>query len=214
MGIRVAINGFGRIGRGVFRIIAARDESEIQVVAINDLADDDVLAYLLKYDTVMGKFDGDVSVADGVMVAGCLEGDCHYQRGNLHARQRVERVHKLLEQLGMEPERVRMFNMSSGMGQAWAEAVKAYGRVVEAKVPAADEALKRIEKIKNDNWLKFQQVGETENVGQICNLPPVHWRADCKSAPQSRRGSALRGFLAFLFARLRRLLADLQPHPS
>jgi len=61
--------------------------------------------------------------ADGVMVAGCLEGDCHYQRGNLHARQRVERVQKLLEQVGLEPERVRMFNMSSGMGQRWAEAV-------------------------------------------------------------------------------------------
>jgi len=70
MGIKVAINGFGRIGRAVFRIISARDESEIQVVAINDLADDDVLAYLLKYDTVMGKFEGDVSVSDGVMVAG------------------------------------------------------------------------------------------------------------------------------------------------
>jgi len=70
MGIRVAINGFGRIGRAVFRIISARDKSEIEVVAINDLADDDVLAYLLKYDTVMGKFEGDVSVADGVMVAG------------------------------------------------------------------------------------------------------------------------------------------------
>ena len=61
--------------------------------------------------------------ADGVMVAGCLEGDCHYQRGNLHARQRVERVQALIAQIGLEPERVRMFNMSSGMGQAWADAV-------------------------------------------------------------------------------------------
>ena len=61
--------------------------------------------------------------ADGVMVAGCLEGDCHYQRGNLHARQRVERVQSLIAQIGLEPERVRMFNMSSGMGQAWADAV-------------------------------------------------------------------------------------------
>ena len=61
--------------------------------------------------------------ADGVMVAGCLEGDCHYQRGNLHARQRVERVQALIGQIGLEPERVRMFNMSSGMGQAWADAV-------------------------------------------------------------------------------------------
>jgi coenzyme F420-reducing hydrogenase delta subunit len=61
--------------------------------------------------------------ADGVMVAGCLEGDCHYQKGNLHARQRVERAQALIEQIGMDPERLRMFNMSSGMGQAWAEAV-------------------------------------------------------------------------------------------
>ena len=57
---KVAINGFGRIGRAVFRIIAKRPESEIEVVAINDLADDDVLAYLLKYDTVMGSFEHEV----------------------------------------------------------------------------------------------------------------------------------------------------------
>jgi glyceraldehyde 3-phosphate dehydrogenase len=67
MTTRVAINGFGRIGRAVFRIIAARPEADISVVAINDLADDDVLAYLLKYDTVMGRFGHDVKVADGVM---------------------------------------------------------------------------------------------------------------------------------------------------
>ncbi len=67
---RVAINGFGRIGRAVFRIIASRPESDISVVAINDLSDDDILAYLLEYDSVMGKFDQDVSVADGVMKVG------------------------------------------------------------------------------------------------------------------------------------------------
>jgi glyceraldehyde 3-phosphate dehydrogenase len=66
MTTRVAINGFGRIGRAVFRIIHERD-ADMQVVAVNDLSDDDVLAYLLKHDTVMGEFDGEVSVADGVM---------------------------------------------------------------------------------------------------------------------------------------------------
>jgi glyceraldehyde 3-phosphate dehydrogenase len=66
----VAINGFGRIGRAVFRIIASRDESDIEVVAINDLSDDDILAYLLEYDSVMGRFDEEVSVADGVMTVG------------------------------------------------------------------------------------------------------------------------------------------------
>ncbi|MBT8165970.1 MAG: type I glyceraldehyde-3-phosphate dehydrogenase [Acidimicrobiia bacterium] len=70
MSVRVAINGFGRIGRAVFRIIAERPESGIEVVAVNDLADDDVLAYLLKNDTVMGQFEGDVHTADGVMTAG------------------------------------------------------------------------------------------------------------------------------------------------
>ncbi|HJX29480.1 MAG TPA: type I glyceraldehyde-3-phosphate dehydrogenase [Thermoanaerobaculia bacterium] len=55
MAIKVGINGFGRIGRTVFRILAERDD--IEVVAINDLYDNDQLLYLLKYDTVMGKFE-------------------------------------------------------------------------------------------------------------------------------------------------------------
>jgi glyceraldehyde 3-phosphate dehydrogenase len=67
---RVAINGFGRIGRTVFRIIAEREGSGIEVVAVNDLSDDDILAYLLEYDSVMGRFDQEVSVSDGVMRAG------------------------------------------------------------------------------------------------------------------------------------------------
>ncbi len=67
--MRVAINGFGRIGRAVFRIMSHRDDME--VVAINDLYDAEVLAYLLKYDTVMGpfvrpiEFDHDRLVLDG-----------------------------------------------------------------------------------------------------------------------------------------------------
>ena len=70
MSVRVAINGFGRIGRAVFRIIAERPDSGIEVVAVNDLADDDVLAYLLKHDSVMGEFAGEVSTKDGVMTVG------------------------------------------------------------------------------------------------------------------------------------------------
>jgi len=66
----VAINGFGRIGRAVFRIIASRPDSGLKVVAINDLSDDDILAYLLEYDSVMGRFEEDVTVNDGVMTVG------------------------------------------------------------------------------------------------------------------------------------------------
>jgi glyceraldehyde 3-phosphate dehydrogenase len=69
----VAINGFGRIGRAVFRIIASRPDSGLHVVAINDLSDDDILAYLLEYDSVMGRFDEEVTVKDGVMKAGAHE---------------------------------------------------------------------------------------------------------------------------------------------
>ena len=69
MAIRVGINGFGRIGRLVFRIIMERDEFE--VAAINDLADPETLAYLLKYDSVHGTMDADVEAAeDGIVVNG------------------------------------------------------------------------------------------------------------------------------------------------
>ena len=66
MALRVGINGFGRIGRSVFRILSDRDD--IEVVAVNDLYENQQLAYLLKYDTVMGVLDKDVSV-DGDMMS-------------------------------------------------------------------------------------------------------------------------------------------------
>ena len=65
MAIQVGINGFGRIGRSVFRIISDRDD--IEVVAINDLFDNEQLAYLLKYDTVMGIFDKEVTAESDAM---------------------------------------------------------------------------------------------------------------------------------------------------
>ncbi len=54
--------------------------------------------------------------ADGVYVVGCLEGACHYNEGNLRARERVDYVRDRLEEIGLEPERVRMYNLSSGEG--------------------------------------------------------------------------------------------------
>lgn len=68
---RVAINGFGRIGRAFFRSAQAR--SDIEIVAINDLGDLDNLAYLLKYDTAYGHSGFEVSMRDGVLVAGGKE---------------------------------------------------------------------------------------------------------------------------------------------
>jgi glyceraldehyde 3-phosphate dehydrogenase len=67
MTIKVGINGFGRIGRMVFRAAIANFK-DIQVVAINDLLEPDYLAYMLKYDSVHGRFDGDVKVEGGQLV--------------------------------------------------------------------------------------------------------------------------------------------------
>ena len=64
--IKVGINGFGRIGRLVFRASLLRDD--IEVVAINDLIEVDYMAYMLKYDSVHGKFEGTVSAEDGMLV--------------------------------------------------------------------------------------------------------------------------------------------------
>ncbi len=66
MTIKVGINGFGRIGRMAFRAIA-KDFPEIEVVGINDLLDNDYLAYMLKYDSVHGNFDGEISVSGDTM---------------------------------------------------------------------------------------------------------------------------------------------------
>lgn len=64
--IKIGINGFGRIGRLVFRATTERDD--VQVVAINDLLDVDYMAYMLKYDTVHGAFQGTVDIEDGMLV--------------------------------------------------------------------------------------------------------------------------------------------------
>jgi len=66
MTIKVGINGFGRIGRFVFR--AAAERSDIEIVGINDLIDVDYMAYMLKYDSTHGRFNGSVEVVDGQLV--------------------------------------------------------------------------------------------------------------------------------------------------
>jgi glyceraldehyde 3-phosphate dehydrogenase len=66
--VRIAINGFGRIGRAVFRILAER--KDIEVVAVNDIAEINAMAHLLKYDTVMGRFPGEVKIDGKTLIAG------------------------------------------------------------------------------------------------------------------------------------------------
>ena len=66
MTIRVGINGFGRIGRLVFR--AAQERNDIEIVGINDLIDVEYMAYMLRYDTMHGQFKGSIEIKDGKLV--------------------------------------------------------------------------------------------------------------------------------------------------
>jgi len=71
MAVRVGINGFGRIGRNVFRSAMSRAKGEVEIVAVNDLTDAKTLAYLLKYDSVFGLYPGTVEhVGDAIVVDG------------------------------------------------------------------------------------------------------------------------------------------------
>jgi glyceraldehyde 3-phosphate dehydrogenase len=68
MALKVGINGFGRIGRMVFRAAVQNFASDIEIVGINDLLEPDYLAYMLKYDSVHGRFKGEVSESGGALV--------------------------------------------------------------------------------------------------------------------------------------------------
>jgi coenzyme F420-reducing hydrogenase delta subunit len=74
----------------------------------------------VEVDHILAAFERGV---DGVMVAGCLEGGCHFLEGNLRARKRVDRAKQLLSEIGLEPERLEMYNLSSAEGARFAEIV-------------------------------------------------------------------------------------------
>lgn len=73
--------------------------------------------------------------ADGVLVAGCLPGRCHFINGNLYARQRVEHIADLLEEIGLQSSRVRMINVSAGMGARFAELAREFAEMINELGP-------------------------------------------------------------------------------
>ncbi|MDA3789598.1 MAG: hydrogenase iron-sulfur subunit [Desulfobacula sp.] len=73
--------------------------------------------------------------ADGVYVAGCLEGDCHFKNGNTRAKYRVAHVQKILEDLGWNKERVEMINMSAGMGERFAHTASEFTKKIKQLGP-------------------------------------------------------------------------------
>jgi F420-non-reducing hydrogenase iron-sulfur subunit len=80
--------------------------------------------------------------ADGVFVAGCMEGECHFLEGNLRAKKRVAYTKKLLEEVGTDPNRVEMFNLSSAMGGRFAEIVEEMTQRIKELGPASNNGQK------------------------------------------------------------------------
>jgi coenzyme F420-reducing hydrogenase delta subunit len=84
--------------------------------------------------------------ADGVFVAGCMEGECHFMEGNLRAKKRVAYVKKLLDEVGVNPDRVEMFNLSSAMGGRFAEIVEEMTNKIKEIGPANGDGQKETQK--------------------------------------------------------------------
>lgn len=74
--------------------------------------------------------------ADGVYVAGCLEGDCHFLRGNLRAKKRVRYAKKILDEIGIGGERLEMFNLSGSMGPRFAEIAREFTEKIKRLGPS------------------------------------------------------------------------------
>jgi F420-non-reducing hydrogenase iron-sulfur subunit len=73
--------------------------------------------------------------ADGVYVAGCLDGDCHFKNGNVRAGRRVEMVKRLLDEIGIGGERLAMVKMSAGMGNRFAEIATQFTETIRTQGP-------------------------------------------------------------------------------
>lgn len=74
--------------------------------------------------------------ADGVLIAGCLEGKCHYLKGNLHAKRRLGHVQQLMDDIGLEHERARMINISAAMGVQFAQLASEHVETVRKLGPS------------------------------------------------------------------------------
>ncbi|MBA6327404.1 type I glyceraldehyde-3-phosphate dehydrogenase [Colwellia sp. MB02u-6] len=99
MTIRVGINGFGRIGRFVFREAFAR--ADVEVVAINDLIDVDYIAYMLKYDSTHGRFNGTVDIVDGHLVVNGKNVRVSAERDPLNLKWNEAEVDVVVESTGL-----------------------------------------------------------------------------------------------------------------
>ncbi len=148
MAIRVGINGFGRIGRLVFRVLAERDD--LEVAAVNDLADAHALAYLLKYDTVHGRYPGEVEAKDDdTLVVDGVEVPVLTVRSPKELPWEEMGVYFAVESTGV-------FRTRSGERGGYGDHLEAGAQKVLLTVPAKDEVDATIVLGVNDEMLKAE----------------------------------------------------------
>jgi F420-non-reducing hydrogenase iron-sulfur subunit len=94
----------------------------------------------LEMEHVLAAFERGI---DGVLVAGCLEGGCHYLEGNLRAKRRIEAIRGLLDEIGLGRERLRMVNLSAAMAPTFVERVNEMMETVRRVGPSPLRALKK-----------------------------------------------------------------------
>ena len=82
---------------------------------------------------------------DGILVAGCLEGGCHFLEGNLRARKRTDRIREMLEEIGVGGERLKMVNLSAAMAPTFVERVQEMVKIVKALGPSPLKESKQLE---------------------------------------------------------------------
>ena len=143
MTTQIGINGFGRIGRSVFRILSDRDD--LNVVCINDLFDNEQLAYLLKYDTVMGIFKQEVRATDDALFVGDQKVEMTAHRDPALITWKDLGVDVVIESTGVFRER-------AGLGKH----LEAGARKVVLTVPAKDQIDATIVLGVNDDQLKAE----------------------------------------------------------
>ncbi len=142
--IKVAINGFGRIGRNVFKI--ALERPEIEIIGINDLTDTKTLAHLLKYDSTQGRFNGEVSFdAEGIIVNG--------KKYRVHAEKSPLAI-KWIENPDVVIESTGIFTKRESEKGGYGDHLKNGAKKVVLTVPAKDEIDRMIVLGVNDNDLK------------------------------------------------------------
>jgi coenzyme F420-reducing hydrogenase delta subunit len=86
-----------------------------------------------------------VKGVDGILVAGCLEGGCHFLEGNLRARKRTDRIREMLEEIGVGGARLKMVNLSAAMAPTFVESVQEMVKTVKALGPSPLKETKQLE---------------------------------------------------------------------